>query len=94
MTVAASQTASRDAVVAFEPVGVDVSGLRQVKDEGELACLAAACRATVEALEVMEGQIRVGMTEVEIARRLELEMGLAGADDRAFFRDAIILRTA
>jgi Xaa-Pro aminopeptidase len=84
VTVATHQAASRDAAVAFEPVNVDVSGLRQVKDEDELASLTEACRATVEALQAMLAQIRVGMTEVEIARRLEVEMGLAGADDRAF----------
>lgn len=58
--------------------------LRAVKDEGELACLSSACEITVRALGVLTTEIRVGMTEVALARRLEQLFGEFGADDRSF----------
>jgi Xaa-Pro dipeptidase len=68
----------------LEPADMDLSGLRQVKDASEIAAVEQACRISTQALGVLLEQVRVGDTEVQIARQLELLMGLAGADDRAF----------
>jgi Xaa-Pro aminopeptidase len=74
--------------VEFEAADIDVAGLRQVKDDGELAALRKACRISTEALADLLTQIQVGMTEIEVARLLEMLMGRRGAPDRAF--DSIV----
>lgn len=61
-----------------------VAPLRAIKDEGELAAIARACDITVRSLDVLAGELRVGMTEVGVARRLEQLFGELGAQDRAF----------
>jgi Xaa-Pro aminopeptidase len=86
MTVAGWRAAAAE--VAFEPVDVDVSGLRQIKDDDELDALAQACTISTWALKALTAQIQVGMSELEIARLLELLMGREGAADRSF--DSIV----
>ncbi|WP_127783146.1 Xaa-Pro peptidase family protein [Rhodococcus sp. X156] len=63
-----------------------VEQLRLVKDEGELELLRAACRAGDRALAELlaDGGVRVGRTEVEVARDLEQRMRDAGADGPSF----------
>ena len=58
--------------------------IRQAKDEGEIATLGRACAITAEAMKRVARDIRQGMTEIEIARRVETLFGELGADDRAF----------
>lgn len=58
--------------------------LRAVKSPGEIESLERACSITVESLAAVAREIRLGMTEVLIARLLELEFARRGADDRAF----------
>jgi Xaa-Pro aminopeptidase len=65
-----------------------VQELRAVKDAGELALLQAACAITVAALAALATEVRVGVTEVSLARRLEQLFGELGAEDRAF--DSIV----
>jgi Xaa-Pro aminopeptidase len=89
MSVACWRGAAADAPgVALEPADVDISGLRQVKDDHELSALRQACAISTRALAELAGEIRVGMTELALARRLELLMGLEGAPDRSF--DSIV----
>ena len=61
-----------------------VEQVRAVKDADEIDALARACAITVEALEILVGEMRVGVTEVALARRLEQLFGDLGAEDRAF----------
>jgi Xaa-Pro aminopeptidase len=61
-----------------------VEQVRAVKDRDEIEDLAAACAITVEALAILAGEMRVGLTEVVLARRLEQLFGELGAEDRAF----------
>lgn len=61
-----------------------VEQVRAVKDADEIEALARACAITVEALDILVGEIRVGDTEVALARRLEQLFGDLGAEDRAF----------
>ena len=69
-----------------EPVAVSglVERLRMVKDAEEVAALERACRITVEALDALAAEMRIGRTELELARRLEQLFGELGAEDRAF----------
>lgn len=57
---------------------------RQVKDSDECDALTKACAITVEALLHVVPEIKVGDTEIHIARRLEQAFGELGAHDRAF----------
>jgi Xaa-Pro aminopeptidase len=89
MSVAGWRRAGDDVPgVELVPAKVDIAGLRMVKDADEVAALRQACDVSVRALEALLGEVRVGMTEIEVARLLELRMGLLGAPDRAF--DSIV----
>ncbi|MEI7777918.1 MAG: aminopeptidase P family protein [Actinomycetes bacterium] len=61
-----------------------VEALRVVKDAGELADLTQACAVSGAALEVLLGEIRVGLTERQVARRLDWLMLEHGADAVSF----------
>ncbi|MDA8435387.1 MAG: aminopeptidase P family protein [Actinomycetales bacterium] len=65
-----------------------VEALRSVKDDDELDALAEACRLSDVALAALLPEIRVGMTERQIARRLEWLMLEAGAEAISF--DSIV----
>lgn len=65
-----------------------VEALRVVKDAAELDALRAACRISVQALAEVLSEIRVGMSEREIAVRLERRMVDLGAQAPAF--DSIV----
>ena len=76
--------AGDDGSPAFEPVDIDLGGMRKIKDDGELQSVRRACEISVTALEMLLTDIGVGMTELEVARLLELNMGRLGAQDRSF----------
>lgn len=61
-----------------------VERFRRVKDESELAHLAMACDITAAAFQQLATQIRVGQSELGIARSLEAIFADLGAEDRAF----------
>lgn len=61
-----------------------VEGLRSTKDDAELAHLAEACRISDVALAALLPQVRVGMTERQVARLLEGLMLDHGADAVSF----------
>ncbi len=63
-----------------------VESLREVKDDGEVTLLRAACEAADAALAdlVSGGGLRPGRTERAVARELEAHMLDHGADARAF----------
>ena len=58
--------------------------LRMVKDEEELAAMAAAQRIAEQALEEILNELRPGVTEKEIAARLQYLMLHYGASDMSF----------
>ena len=89
LTVAAWRRAGDDVPgVELVPVKVAASGLRKVKDSAELAALRTACRISVDALAELVSIPLLGKTEIQVARELELLLGLHGAPDRAF--DSIV----
>lgn len=61
-----------------------VETLRQVKDEHELALIAEACRITGDAFERLLPQIKVGMSEKELALMLDFDMMTHGASAPSF----------
>jgi len=61
-----------------------VSALRMVKGSEEIAALEEACAITSGAVTALASEIRVGDTEIRVARRLEQLFGEFGAEDRAF----------
>jgi Xaa-Pro aminopeptidase len=70
----------------FEPVATNglVEGLRVVKDEGEIARIAAAAEIADAALEEVASMIEKAYTESEVALALDVAMRRHGAEDRAF----------
>lgn len=89
LTVAAWRRAGDDVPgIELLPVKVAASSLRQVKDPAEIEALTEACEISTRALGWLLEDLRPGMPEIEIARRLELLMGLEGAPDRSF--DSIV----
>jgi Xaa-Pro aminopeptidase len=66
------------------PLGHVVEELRMVKDEAEIGLLATACAITCAAFEGLLGSIAPGMTERELAVRLERAMVDLGAEAIAF----------
>lgn len=70
--------------IRWKPVDSSLEKLRRIKDEGELALIAEACRITSETFERMLPQIKEGMTEKELAALMEYDMRSHGADGVAF----------
>lgn len=72
--------------VQLVPVRGLVQDLREVKDDGEIALIARACRIGDDALAALldRGAIAPGRTEREVARDLEWEMYARGAEAIAF----------
>ena len=65
-------------------VGDVLGGLRAVKDAGEVRAIAKAVRLQEAALEEVLEQIEAGMTEREVAARLEYAMKARGAEGVSF----------
>lgn len=61
-----------------------VEELREVKDDSELAALGRACAIGDAAFAELLGWVRPGMTEREVAGRLEADMRRLGADGPSF----------
>jgi len=77
-------------VPASSPADDDLPGVawieadRQVKEPAELERIAAACAAADRALAMLLPEIQLGITEKELAWRLEVLMRTGGADGLAF----------
>jgi Xaa-Pro aminopeptidase len=69
---------------ALEALGRTVEELRVVKDDAEVAALRQACAISTEALSALFAAPLSGLTERQIARRLENLMLDLGADGVAF----------
>jgi Xaa-Pro aminopeptidase len=61
-----------------------VEELRRVKDDGEVARIAAACRIADDALAAVRTRLLDGPTERELAAELDFEMARGGADAASF----------
>ena len=61
-----------------------VERYRLIKDADEFGALARANAITAQAMNEIASGIRIGDSEISIARRLELRFSDLGADDRAF----------
>ena len=84
MTVAEHQAFSRALECELVPGAELLERLRTVKDEEELRRMAAAQRIAERALEEIYNDIRPGVTEKEIAARLQYLMLHYGAEDMSF----------
>ena len=84
MTVAEHAVYSEKLHCTLTPASSLMTELRGSKDEEELSCMTAAQRIAEGALEQILKEIRPGMTEKEIAARLNYLMVSAGAEKTAF----------
>ena len=84
MTVAEHAVYSEKLHCTLTPASALMTELRGSKDEEELSCMTAAQRIAEGALEKILKEIRPGMTEKEIAARLNYLMVVAGAEKTSF----------
>jgi Xaa-Pro aminopeptidase len=82
--LAALQERSSDQETELAPTRRWVETLRAVKDAGELASIEAAIKLADDAVVDARSWLRPGLTEKEVAWRLESSMRQAGADGVAF----------
>ena len=68
----------------WTPLHEDIELLRQIKDDREIALIKEACRITGESFERILPIIREGVSEREIAIKLEFDMLTHGAESIAF----------
>ncbi len=61
-----------------------VETMRQIKDEGEIACIKEAARISCKAFENLLGWVKPGLTEKEVQIRLDYEMLQLGSEKNAF----------
>jgi len=83
--------ALRMGLVDTEIISIEgcIEKIRQVKDSAEIDCLKEACRISVRALEITLPLIKAGVTEKELAARLDYNLRDQGADAISF--DTIVL---
>ena len=84
MTVAEHAVYSEKLHCTLTPASALMTELRGSKDEEELSCMIAAQRIAEDALAQILKEIRPGMTEKEIAARLNYLMVSAGAEKTSF----------
>lgn len=84
MTVAEHAVYSEKLHCTLTPASALMTELRGSKDEEELSCMTAAQRIAEGALAQILKEIRPGMTEKEIAARLNYLMVAAGAEKTSF----------
>lgn len=84
MTVAEHAVYSEKLHCTLTPASSLMTELRGSKDEEELSCMTAAQRIAEGALKQILKEIRPGMTEKEIAARLNYLMVSAGAEKTSF----------
>ena len=84
MTVAEHAVYSEKLHCTLTPASALMTELRGSKDEEELSCMIAAQRIAEGALAQILKEIRPGMTEKEIAARLNYLMVVAGAEKTSF----------
>ncbi len=81
---AALQRVARAAGVHVVPLVDVVEPLRVVKDEGEVEALRRACGISQDALAALLPEVAPGLTELQVAARLEYLMRERGAEAPAF----------
>ncbi len=69
----------------YIPAGESVAQLRMYKDADELACMREAVQIAQNALHATLPQIKIGMTERELASELTLQLFRAGCDPETPF---------
>ncbi len=89
ITHAAFQKLQTELQVELNPTHGLVEELRMIKDASEIELLREACSISDRALELTVPHIKQGISERELAARLEYNMKMEGADDISF--ETIIL---
>lgn len=75
-----------DGLKNVELVSLDgiIEKLRQIKDLEEIDCIKTACRISVEGLKNTIPFVKAGISEMELAARLEFNLKTCGADNVSF----------
>ncbi len=70
--------------VTLKPISREISAIRTIKDETEIACMRKASDIAFQALTSVQELIKPGLREKDIALELEFRMGRGGAEQIAF----------
>ena len=70
--------------VEWMPLAKEISALRGLKDPGEMAVIRAAAGLNAAAFSEIEGLIRAGISERQLALDLEFALKRLGGDEKAF----------
>lgn len=70
--------------VKLEPVSNEISTIRTIKDDAEVACMRKASEISFQSLCAVRELIKPGVMEKDIALELEFKMGRYGAEQIAF----------
>ena len=86
VTWAKKRTFATDVFAGAElvPTKSVVEGLRKVKDDGEVARIAEACRIADDALAAVKGLLVEGISETDFALALDSEIRRLGAEGNSF----------
>lgn len=66
------------------PVSGLIEELREVKDAGEITTIKKACEIADSAYQYILGEVKVGMSEIEVANKLDFHMRSKGASGVSF----------
>ena len=84
MTEACNEAANHGARIELTPTSGITAGLRSVKDEDELSVLTRAIEIGDEAFNEVAKSLEPGVTETEVAWRIEISMRERGAESLGF----------
>jgi Xaa-Pro aminopeptidase len=70
--------------VVFKPLSDEISAIRTIKDEREIACMRKASEISFQAILAVRELIKPGVREKDVALELEFAMGKKGAEQIAF----------
>lgn len=70
--------------ITLKPLSGEISNIRAVKDEGEIACIREAAAVCFHALNSIRDILKPGIREKDIALELEFRIKRGGAEDVAF----------
>ncbi len=84
LTVEQYQNLQKEVKAEFVPADGVIEEFRSIKKPEEIECLRISCDIASRAYEKIRKDIRVGITEKELAARLSLYMVLEGADTQPY----------
>jgi len=81
ISLAAYESLKKNIKTRLKPVANVIESVRSTKDGGEIACVRAAARIAIKAIAQVRKYMKTGMTENELAGRLDLQIRRLGGQN-------------